>query len=468
MVANDAGELGHPRQSATARTSCSCTSSSRPPRSSARTARSSACAPSAPSSTAPATSRAPASSTTGTCRPSTARSATCSHELAQAAVGRAGRHRPHEARPGASTTTGNAPAGDLRHRLDQARPGRPDRPHQGRRQRDGRQSCSTTARPASTAPPQPAPEDAVVAFLERARRPFTTWEGWYRLDAARAGPRRARGPRARQGRRARGHAARVSEPQKIYPRSQEGVVGPSRRERRAVPLSPHRRGMLLHVFDAHVHIIDPAVPAGGERRLPAGAVHHRRLSQAGRRLRRGRRRGGDRVVSRAPTRPTLSPRWQELGPGWVGVTQLAEDATDEDIVALDKAGVRALRFNLRRSATDLKLLATQAQRAWDLVGWHAEFYVDAALLALPGAGVQEAARREHRPSRHVHQRACPTCSTWSTAGRQGEGHRLRPGHHRRRGRRVAPHPRREPRVVDVRHRPARDQGQAAFEAADLD
>ena len=46
---------------ATARTSCSCTSSSPPWRSSAPTARSSGCAPNAPSSTAPATSAAPAS-----------------------------------------------------------------------------------------------------------------------------------------------------------------------------------------------------------------------------------------------------------------------------------------------------------------------------------------------------------------------------------------------------------------------
>ncbi|WFR73636.1 amidohydrolase family protein [Prescottella defluvii] len=39
-----------------------------------------------------------------------------------------------------------------------------------------------------------------------------------------------------------------------------------------------------------------------------------------------------------------------------------------------------MRFNLRRSATDVRILTKQALRAHELVGWHAEFYVDATLL----------------------------------------------------------------------------------------
>ncbi|MGW6378031.1 amidohydrolase family protein [Rhodococcus sp. NPDC055112] len=133
------------------------------------------------------------------------------------------------------------------------------------------------------------------------------------------------------------------------------------------------------MFDAHVHIIDPRFPlVENDGYLPEPftiADYRKRVDGFGV--------DGGAVVTasyQGTDQAYLVAALQELGPGWVGVTQLAEDATDEDIVALDKAGVRALRFNLRRSATDLKLLATQAQRAWDLVGWHAEFYVDAALL----------------------------------------------------------------------------------------
>jgi amidohydrolase family protein len=62
---------------------------------------------------------------------------------------------------------------------------------------------------------------------------------------------------------------------------------------------------------------------------------------------------------------------ERLGPGFVGVTQLPADVSDEEILALDRAGVRAVRFNLRRGgALDVDL----AVRAHELVGWHAEVY----------------------------------------------------------------------------------------------
>jgi predicted TIM-barrel fold metal-dependent hydrolase len=70
---------------------------------------------------------------------------------------------------------------------------------------------------------------------------------------------------------------------------------------------------------------------------------------------------------------------ERLGPGFVGVTSLPRSASDQDILALDRAGVRALRFNLRRGGADLD--DALARRAHDLVGWHAEVYVDGRELA---------------------------------------------------------------------------------------
>ena len=86
----------------------------------------------------------------------------------------------------------------------------------------------------------------------------------------------------------------------------------------------------------------------------------------------------------------------QLGPSFVGVTQIPADATDAEILELDRAGVRAVRFNLYRggSAT-LADVDTLARRVHDLAGWHSEFYLDAAdladleptLAALPQASV---------------------------------------------------------------------------------
>jgi predicted TIM-barrel fold metal-dependent hydrolase len=67
-----------------------------------------------------------------------------------------------------------------------------------------------------------------------------------------------------------------------------------------------------------------------------------------------------------------------LGPGFAGVAQLSPSVTDDEILALDAAGVRAVRFNLRRGGE----LDTQlALRVHELAGWHAEVYA-ADLAAL--------------------------------------------------------------------------------------
>jgi hypothetical protein len=75
-----------------------------------------------------------------------------------------------------------------------------------------------------------------------------------------------------------------------------------------------------------------------------------------------------------------------LGPGYVGVAQLPPTVSDEEIRALDAAGVRAVRFNLRRGGTlDVDL----ALRVHEVTGWHTEVYAtdlpehEAALRELP-------------------------------------------------------------------------------------
>ena len=67
-----------------------------------------------------------------------------------------------------------------------------------------------------------------------------------------------------------------------------------------------------------------------------------------------------------------------LGPGFVGVTQLPVTVSDEELLELDKAGVRAVRFNLKRGGSEtVKHLDSMARRVHELTGWHIELYADA-------------------------------------------------------------------------------------------
>jgi len=62
---------------------------------------------------------------------------------------------------------------------------------------------------------------------------------------------------------------------------------------------------------------------------------------------------------------------ERLGPTFVGVTQLPPRVSDAEVLELDAAGVRAVRFTLARGgALDVEL----ALRVHELAGWHAEVY----------------------------------------------------------------------------------------------
>jgi len=72
-----------------------------------------------------------------------------------------------------------------------------------------------------------------------------------------------------------------------------------------------------------------------------------------------------------------------LGPGFDGVTQLPATVSDEQVLSLAAAGVRGVRFNVRRGGSEtLEHLDALARRVHELAGWHTELYVDAR--DLPG------------------------------------------------------------------------------------
>jgi predicted TIM-barrel fold metal-dependent hydrolase len=68
---------------------------------------------------------------------------------------------------------------------------------------------------------------------------------------------------------------------------------------------------------------------------------------------------------------------KKLGPRFVGVTQLPVTVSDDDILKLDKAGVRAIRFNVKGGGSEtVDKLEIFAERVYEMVGWHVELYID--------------------------------------------------------------------------------------------
>lgn len=63
------------------------------------------------------------------------------------------------------------------------------------------------------------------------------------------------------------------------------------------------------------------------------------------------------------------------------MTQLPNTVADDDIIALNQAGIRAVRFNLKRGGSEnIGHLSSMASRVDELAGWHVELYVDASDL----------------------------------------------------------------------------------------
>lgn len=149
------------------------------------------------------------------------------------------------------------------------------------------------------------------------------------------------------------------------------------------------------VFDSHLHIIDPRfplVPNQGWLPEPFTAAAYRAAPKGFRVL-------GGAVVSgsfQAFDQDYLLAALKELGPGFVGVTQLPATVSDQAILDLDAAGVRAVRFNLRRGGSaGVEDLDRLARRVHELAGWHTELYVDSTgldelhplLSTLPAVGI---------------------------------------------------------------------------------
>jgi predicted TIM-barrel fold metal-dependent hydrolase len=149
------------------------------------------------------------------------------------------------------------------------------------------------------------------------------------------------------------------------------------------------------VFDSHLHIIDhrfPLVANNGFMPAHFDSDNYRQRT-------RDYALAGGAVVSgsfQAFDQSYLLQALKKLGTGFVGVTQLPHTVADEELLNLDAAGVRALRFNIARGGSEeVRFLPAMARRIFELVGWHVELYVKASdlpdlypmLITLPAVSI---------------------------------------------------------------------------------
>jgi predicted TIM-barrel fold metal-dependent hydrolase len=127
------------------------------------------------------------------------------------------------------------------------------------------------------------------------------------------------------------------------------------------------------IFDAHFHVIEPRFPlVPNQGFLPERfTVDDYRARTADLDI------TGGAVVSgsfQAYDQTYLVDALEQLGPGFVGVANVRPDISDDEVLALYAAGVRAYRVNLYRGG-DLEQLEL-APRFAELVGWHVEVYLN--------------------------------------------------------------------------------------------
>jgi predicted TIM-barrel fold metal-dependent hydrolase len=139
-----------------------------------------------------------------------------------------------------------------------------------------------------------------------------------------------------------------------------------------------RGGRARPMFDSHMHVFDPRYPMTPNAGFLPGPFtiddYLARLRSLPVSL------AGGAVVSASTQgfdQSYLLAALNRLGPGWVGVTQLPDSVPDEELMALDRAGVRAVRFNLHRGGRGvLEHLDATARQVHEVVGWHVELYAD--------------------------------------------------------------------------------------------
>ena len=131
----------------------------------------------------------------------------------------------------------------------------------------------------------------------------------------------------------------------------------------------------IPIFDSHFHIIDRRFPlVANQGYVPQSFTCEDYLNRT-----KDLNIVGGAVVSgsfHGFDQGYLIDALNTLGPSFVGVTQLPPSVSDEEVIRLNKAGVRAIRCNLRRMGPQaIEHTETLAKRVYEIARWHVEFYL---------------------------------------------------------------------------------------------
>lgn len=145
----------------------------------------------------------------------------------------------------------------------------------------------------------------------------------------------------------------------------------------------------MRIFDAHFHIIDFDFPINVNQGYtpPSYTVTDYQneaadLDVLGGAIVSGSFQGFDQEY--------LLRALKQMGTTFCGVTQLPFTVTDDEIIDLNKNGVRALRFNIKRGGSeDISKFDYFARRVYSLVGWHSELYIDSKDLPEIAATIEK-------------------------------------------------------------------------------
>ena len=136
----------------------------------------------------------------------------------------------------------------------------------------------------------------------------------------------------------------------------------------------------ITLFDAHFHIIDDRFPlVENNGYLPDIFTCNHYLSQ----LKNVDLIGGA-VISgsfQAYDHSYIEDALSMLGPRFVGVVQIHNSISDEEIIRLKNIGVRGARFNIvRGKAPDIDEIINIGIRVYEVAGWHTELYITSKYL----------------------------------------------------------------------------------------
>lgn len=131
----------------------------------------------------------------------------------------------------------------------------------------------------------------------------------------------------------------------------------------------------MKLFDAHLHIIDPRYPLVENRGyLPPNFTVKQYLDRV-----KNLNMAGGVVVSgsfQGYDYDYLLDALEQLGENFRGVVNLPAGIPKRVLGELDKAGVKAVRFNIVRGGADqLKSMLRLSNQVYDTFGWHSELYI---------------------------------------------------------------------------------------------